>query len=236
MFRNGRTRINRDFYANMFGDRVDDFEGHIESALDSLVQMYGEFTDPEAYYRYLMYVAGPQYFGGQAAIANSYSTFRTPYWDPELIQLAMDVDLGTVGFSRQLSSKDKYREAALQASIVARNPAFRDIPYLNLPIEAFSKGDPLRFQLHRISRKIKSVVFGRKRVKEEDWPLWYRTVLSAEVNQLLGKDSLIREYVSDSFINQKIAETDIHWLGKMITAEIVLRLTANSWRRIGPDV
>jgi hypothetical protein len=236
MFRNGRARVGRDFYSGMFGARFEEFEEQIEAALDSLEQTYGEFTDPEAYFRYLMYVAGPQYFGGQAAIANSYSTFRTPYWDRELIQLAMDVDLGTVGFSRQLSKKDKYREAALQASVVARNPSFRGIPYLNLPIDVFSRDNPIRFQLHRLSRKLKSIVFNKKRVKEEDWPLWYRGILSEEVNHLLGKDCIVREYVTDEFIKQQIAETNIHWLGKLLTAEIALRLIDNGWERIGPDV
>ena len=231
MFRGGRDRLDSARYYAMFGDRFEDFEEHIEHALDSVEQTYGELTDPEAYFRYLMYVAGPKYFGGQAAIANTFSTFRTPYWDRELVQFSMDVDLGTVGFSGQLSSKDKYREAALQASVVARNPAFRNLPYLNLPVDVFAQRSPLRFQLHRLSRKLKSVVSGRTHMKEEDWPHWYRTALSDEVNQLLGKDSLIREYVSTEFVERQIEETNIHWLGKMVTAEIVLRLIANGWQR-----
>lgn len=231
MFRGGRKGLDSARYKAMFGKRYADFEQHIEHALDLLEQTYGELTDPEAYFRYLMYVAGPKYFGGQAAIANSYTTFRTPYWDRELVQFSMDIDLGTVGFSGQLSSKDKYREAALQASVVARNQSFRNIPYLNLPVEVFAGRNPLRFQAHRLSRKLKSVVSGRAHMNEENWPLWYRTALSEEVNQLLGKDSIIREYLSAGFVNQQIEETNIHWLGKMVTAEIVLRLVDNGWQR-----
>ncbi len=231
MFRGGRKRLDSASYKAMFGNQYADFEQHIEHALSLLEQDYGELTDPEAYFRYLMYVAGPKYFGGQAAIANSFSTFRTPYWDRELVQFSMDIDLGTVGFSGELSSKDKYREAALQASVVARNPSFRNIPYLNLPVDVFAGGSPLRFQAHRLSRKLKAVVSGRTHMKEEDWPLWYRTALSEEVNQLLGKDSFIREYVSAEFVKQQIEETNIHWLGKMVTAEIVLRLIDNGWQR-----
>ena len=231
MFRDGRKRLDSARYSAMFGNRFADFEQHIEHALDLLEQAYGELTDPEAYFRYLMYVAGAKYFGGQAAIANSFSTFRTPYWDRKLVQFSIDIELGTVGFSGQLSSKDKYREAALQASIVARNPSFRDLPYLNLPVDVFAQRNPLRFQLHRLSRKLKSVVSGRTHMEEEDWPHWYRTALSEEVNQLLGKDSLIREYLSTEFVKQQIEETNIHWLGKMVTAEIVLRLIDNGWQR-----
>ncbi|MGI9202186.1 MAG: asparagine synthase-related protein [Woeseiaceae bacterium] len=231
MFRDGRKRLDSAGYIAMFGSRFADFEQHIEHALDLLEQEYGELTDPEAYFRYLMYVAGPKYFGGQAAIANSYSTFRTPYWDRELVQFSMDVELGTVGFSGQLSSKDKYREAALQASVVARNQSFRNLPYLNLPVDVFAQRNPLQFQLHRLGRKLKSVVSGRTHMKEENWPLWYQTALSEEVNQLLGKDSLIREYLSAEFVNQQIEQTNIHWLGKMVTAEIVLRLIDNGWQQ-----
>ncbi len=68
-------------------------------------------------------------------------------------------------------------------------------------------------------------------MKEENWPLWYQTALSEEVNQLLGKDSIIGEYVSAGFIKQQIEETNIHWIGKMVTAEIVLRLIDNGWQR-----
>lgn len=234
MFREGRKRLNADRYTAMLGDRFSDFEQRIEHALDLLVQAYGETTDPEAYFRYLIYVAAPKYFGGQAAIANSFATFRTPYWDRELIQFSMDIELGTVGLSNQLSSKDKYREAALQASVVAQNPSFRSIPYLHLPIEVFAKRNPVRFQAHRLNRKIKSLVFGWTRKEEEDWPLWYRTALKDEIGRLLGNDSFIREYVTDGFIKRQIEETNIHWLGKMVTAEIVLRLVDNGWQRITP--
>ena len=231
MFRGGRQRLDSAGYTAMFGSRFAEFEQHIEQALDLLEQEYGEVTDPEAYFRYLMYVAGPKYFGGQAAVANSFSTFRTPYWDRELVQFSMDIELGTVGFSGQLSSKDKYREAALQASVVARNPSFTNIPYLNLPIDVFAGHSPLRFQAHRLSRKLKAVISGRTHMMEENWPLWYQTALSGEVNRLLGKDSFIREYLSAEFVNQQIEETNIHWLGKMVTAEIVMRLIDNGWQR-----
>ena len=231
MFRGGRKRLDSASYKLMFGNRYADFEQHIEHAMDLLEQDYGELTDPEAYFRYLMYVAGPKYFGGQAAIANAFSTFRTPYWDRELVQFSMDIDLGTVGFSGQLSSKDKYREAALQASVVARNQSFRNIPYLNLPIDVFAGRSPLRFQAHRLSRKLRSIASGRTHIKEENWPLWYQTALSAEVNQLLGKDSFIGEYVSAEFVRQQIEETNIHWLGKLVTAEIVLRLVGDGWQQ-----
>ena len=234
MFRGGRKRLDRKFYSNIFAARFPMFEEQIEAALCSLETTYGDFTDPESYFRYLMYVAGCRYFGGQAAIANTYSSFRMPYWDPELIQLALDIDLSTVGFSKKLGKKDLYREALLQASVVARNPAFRDIPYLNLPIDVFAKDNWANFQLHRWKRKFQTIRHKRKLITEENWPQWYRTTMSKETERLLGKNSAISEYVSDEFIKQQMAETNIHWLGKLLTAEIVLRLVDNGWKRQQP--
>ncbi|NIO43854.1 MAG: hypothetical protein GTO41_29125, partial [Burkholderiales bacterium] len=68
-----RTDIDATFYTRIFGNRFEEFRSRIDRVLDDLEQEYGEFQDPEAYLSYLMYEAGPRYFGGQAAIANTFS-------------------------------------------------------------------------------------------------------------------------------------------------------------------
>ena len=118
---NGRHSVDVPSYTRMFGDRFAAFNDRIESSLDSLEDEYGEFQDPEAYLSYLMYEAGPRYFGGQAAIANSFSTFRTPFWDPDIIELGYRLQDATLGFSATGPSKDDYRETLIQTAIVAAN-------------------------------------------------------------------------------------------------------------------
>jgi len=231
MHRSGRQPVNRDFYSRLYVTDLPEVEAHLEDVLSELEERYGKFGDADAYYRYLMYVAGPKYFGGQAAIANSYTSFRTPYWDRKLVQFAMNIDLGTAGFSRSLKEKDVYLETAVQASVVARHRRLKKVPYVNLPIDVFTKKNRTPYHFHRALRRLKSTFRVNQHVNEENWPLWYRTVLATEVKKLLSEDCLIGAYVREEFIAQQIADTNIHWLGKLITVEIALRLVNNGWRR-----
>ena len=231
MHRMGRQSPKTEFYRGLFSADIRTIEEHLEATLDFLEQEYGNFGDPEAYFRYLMYVAGPRYFGGQSAIANCYSTFRTPYWDRELVQFSMNIRLGTIGLSEELPAKDKFLESLLQASIVARNAKLAKVPYLNLPIRVFTRKSPASYHMNRVLRRIRANLFGISRRPEEDWPIWYKTVLAEEIRRLVGSDSLVKAYVNPEFIERQIANNDIHWLGKIVTVEIILRLVANGWRR-----
>ncbi len=229
--RNGRHSVDLPSYTRMFGDRFAAFNDRIESSLDSLEEEYGEFQDPEAYLSYLMYEAGPRYFGGQAAIANSFSTFRTPFWDPDIIELGYRLQDATLGFSVKGPSKDEFRETLIQTAIVAANDAVGQLPYKDLPIGAYASGNKAAFQAYRLMRKLRSVIRRQSFVYSEDWRLWYRTVMKEELARLLGDDSRMRAYVSGEFIDRAIADSDVHWIGKLITAEHTLRLIENRWVR-----
>jgi hypothetical protein len=230
MHRTGRRRLNQAFYEPMFRASFADFEESIESALDQLESQYGNFGDAEAYYRYLMYVAGPRYFGGQAAIANQFSTFRTPYWDRRLVQFAMDIELGTVGLSRRAARKDQFLETIIQASVITQHAGLSTVPYMYLPISVFTKSKG-EYQLRRIARKASSTMMQRRLVEEENWPEWYRSVLWTEISSLLGQNCRVRHYIRDEFIDKQLRTINIHWLGKLLTVEIALRLADNGWRR-----
>ena len=231
--RNGRHSVDVSSYTRMFGDRFTAFNDRIESCLDGLEEEYGEFQDPEAYLSYLMYEAGPRYFGGQAAIANSFSTFRTPFWDPDIIELGYRLQDATLGFSTMGPSKDVYRETLVQTNIVAANNAVGQLPYKDLPISAYASGNKAAFQAYRLMRKLRSVIRRQSFVYSEDWRLWYQTVMKGELARLLGDDSRMRAYVSAEFIDRAITDSNVHWLGKLITTEHTLRLIENRWSRSG---
>jgi asparagine synthetase B (glutamine-hydrolysing) len=231
MHRGGRQRLDRDFYHALFVDDITDIVAYLESVLDSIEQNYGPFGDPDAYYRYLMYVAGSRYFGGQAAIANQYSTFRTPYWDRRMVQFGMDIELGTVGLSTGTTAKSKYEETVLQGTVVARHPQLRKVPYMNLPVSVFARKTSASYQIHRVLRKTKTLLTKRRRVPEENWPLWYETVLADEIADLFGSNSRIKAYVREDFIESQLRRRDIHWLGKLMTVEIALRLVETGWQK-----
>jgi asparagine synthetase B (glutamine-hydrolysing) len=229
--RNGRTPVNATYYRDVFGCRFSDFEQRIEHCLDRVEQENGQFQDPEAYLSYLMFEAGPRYFGGQAAIANAFSTFRTPYWDPDIIELGYSLQNATIGFSAALAEKDAYRETALQATVIAAHETVSQLPYKRLPIDAYARNNKARFRAYRLLRRLRNVVERYSFVYSEDWPLWYRTIMKPEVQRLLGDDSRLRSYISADFIARAVSDNDVHWLGKLMTAEHTLRFIENGWRR-----
>ncbi|MDH3441912.1 MAG: asparagine synthase C-terminal domain-containing protein, partial [Gammaproteobacteria bacterium] len=231
MHREGRRRIDQSVYEQMFAGQFSEIESGLEHMLDRLELEYGKFNQPESYYRYLMYVAGSRYFGGQAAIANRYSYFRTPYWDRRMVKFGIESCLGTAGLSVRTEGKDKFVETVLQASVVASNARLAKVPYVDLPVSVFTRKNKASYQAARVVRRLKATLSGRRRIAEEDWPLWYRTILAEQIDDLLGETSRVREYVRAEFIAMKRAENDIHMLGKLITAEIALRLAENGWRR-----
>lgn len=229
--REGRHGPDADIYASMFGNKFSTFCSLINQSLDDIEDEYGAFGDPEAYLSYLMYEAGPRYFGGQIAIANTFSTFRTPFWDPEIASLGYRLKDATLGFSANLASKDAYRETHIQAAIIAANKTVGRLPYKSLPIGVYASGNKFVYQAYRARRKLESMLRGRAFVYSEDWSLWYRTAMKKEIQELLGDDSRVRAYVTADFIDRAISGSDVHWLGKLVTTEHTLRLIENRWTR-----
>jgi hypothetical protein len=52
-----------------------------------------------------------------------------------------------------------------------------------------------------------------------------------EVAHMLGADSRMRRYVEPKLIEDAISNTDVHWLGKLLTAEYTIRYVENRWQR-----
>jgi hypothetical protein len=178
-----------------------------------------------------MYVVGPRYFSGEAAIANSVTTFRNPYWDPDIVRLGYELRYATLGSSESVTSRDTFREAQAQASVIAANPRCSEVSYGGLPINVYATGNRAAYQIFRAARKVRSVMQRRRFIYGEDWSQWYRSAMSEEIQQLLGDESRVREYVTAEFIDKAVSETNVHWLGKLLTAEYTLRLVENGWRR-----
>lgn len=229
---NGRHRLNAESCKAMVGNAFPDFEARIENVLDELTNEHGNFGDPYTYLCYLMFEAGPRYFGGQLELANAYSTFRSPYWDSRIIDLGFRLQDATLGFSSTMARKDLFHETRIQASIVDASPVVRNIPYRDLPISVFSRGNKAVYQVHRGLRKLRTTFGWHSFVYTENWKLWYQTALNSEIQQLLGRNSRLRDYVSARFIERAIAEADVHWLGKLATAELTLRHIENGWKRL----
>jgi asparagine synthetase B (glutamine-hydrolysing) len=227
----GRSPIDYTAYRTIFRHHHDELENTVESTLDEIEAQSGEFGDPQSYLTYLMYVVGPHYFSGEAAIANSVTTFRNPYWDPDIVELGYQLKEATMGASESPGRRDKYAETQVQIAVVAANQRVRRVPYLDLPIHAYASGKKTVFQIYRAARKARSVLRRHSFIYGEDWPGWYRNAMQEEIAELLGDDSRIREYISAECIDNAVSNSDVHWLGKLITAEHTLRLIEKRWMR-----
>ena len=233
VFKKGQTFISTSFFRKAYGDNINNFEHHINNVIEELKAKYGQLNSPESYLSYLVYEITPKHFAGEAAIANNYSTFRTPYWDEDIIQLSYEIEYGTLGFSESLRKKDTYREKILQAFLVQNNKYFSEASIYGLPLNLFANNNKLLYNANRAikrgPKKIKSFLRPRPIPPLEDWSNWYNTILDREINNLISKNSLISNYLSPEFLKEIKQEKNTHWLGKIITAEIVLTLIKNRW-------
>jgi asparagine synthetase B (glutamine-hydrolysing) len=232
VFRTGRVHISKSFFRKAYGENFSNFEDHIYEMLDFLKSTYEGLHRPESYLSYLIYEIAPKYFAGEAAIANNYSTFRTPYWDTDIVKLSYEIAYGTLGFSESSVKQDKYRQCVLQTFLIQRNETFSKIPLHHIPLKLFSNNDKLRYNLYRIIQR------GPQKIKKvlkpfhpplEDWSTWFDTVLDREIAKLISKESLISYYLTAGFLEEVKQKKDVHWLGKIVTAEIILRLIKDRW-------
>ena len=228
----GRSPVDYSRYRAIVGRSLDEFEENVESMLDDIEARFGDFGDPEAYLSYLMYVVGPHYFSGEAAIANSVTTFRNPYWDPDIVALGYQLKAATIGSSESTRRRDKYKESQIQVAVIAANQQVNQVPYQDLPFSAYASGRKSVFQMYRAMRKIRSVLRRSSFIYGENWSEWYRTEMKEEIATFLGDDSRVRKYVTPECIDRAISNSDVHWLGKLMTAEYTLRLIENRWNRI----
>src|SRR4030042_2893136 len=99
---------------------------------------------------FLIYEVSPKYFAGEQAVASNYITLRSPYWDDEIISLAYEISLSTIGFSESLPRKDKYLEAVLQANLIKTNKELSKLLIGGIPLNAFSVNNKFIYNLFRI--------------------------------------------------------------------------------------
>jgi asparagine synthetase B (glutamine-hydrolysing) len=235
----GDVHIDHDFYSAVFGERFGEFEKHLMDTAERISTDYGDFSRPEAHLSFFVYEVGPKHFGGEAAIADNYTIFRVPYWDKDIIQLAYEIEYSTLEFSHFSTKKDEYRENVMQAYLISQNPGYKNIPIKGLPVTVFASDNRLLYQLNRAIRR--GPGWFRRRffftsLAVEDWLNWFKYVLNSEFDKLLNDDSIITNYIDAKFIfemkelcSARPSISSIHWLGKLVTLEILLHLIENEW-------
>lgn len=229
----GRVVCDSAFFKQAFGEKYPAFEHRISEKVRWLGERFGKLNIPESYLSYLVYEVAPRYFAGEAAVAGNYTLLRSPFWDPEIIQLAYDIEAGTLGFSESLAQKDRYLERVLQARLICSKSTYASIPIDGIPLTMYARNSKLRYRFNRFLRKVpkkmKSLVRPVPYHPLENWQYWFDTALDSEVRNILGDQPEIFRYVSENFIDDILKKRSTHWLGKLVTAEIIMRLVGKRW-------
>lgn len=229
----GDVCINRPFFREAFGPQFDDFESSVRDSLKKLEKLYGPLSRPEPYLSFLIYEVSPKHFAGEAAVAGNYTTLRSPYWDPAIISLSYEIALSTLGFSESAANKNKYLECVLQASLIQTNPALAKLSIKGVPIWSYTLNNRA---LHGLTRtwfrgpeKLGSYFNRSEPARFLDWNKWINVTLKQEINRLTTKESWVSQYLSPAFIERIKQEGNLHWISRIVTAEIILRLVHSGW-------
>jgi len=229
----GEVQINSPFFKEAFGIRFNDFEASVRDSVKKLGELYGPLSEPEPFLSFLIYEVSPKHFGGEGAVAGNYTTLRSPYWDPAIISLSYEIALGTLGFSESLPNWDRYLECVLQANLIRTNRALAKLSLKGVPTWAYASNNKALYGLIRTCfsgpGKLGSYFIRSEAAKFLDWDRWINITLKQEINKLTTKESIVSQYLSPAFINRIEQEGNVHWIGKIVTAEIILRLVNSGW-------
>lgn len=232
-FRTGKVLINKNIYNKIFNEKSKYFEKHINKSFDKIKELYGAPLNPKLQIDYSNYEIFSNYFGGEMAIASNYFTFRQPFWDIDLIDLAYKTELSHLGFSkRQDEKKDiSYKQYVLQAKLMASNPKIKKTYIRGVPITLFANDNKNIFRISRLFVRGLAFLKGyRKPTNDlEEWEDWFKYSLKEEFDSLLNDNSLILKYIDKDYIKLAKKSNDIHLLSKFATTEIILNLIKNKW-------
>jgi asparagine synthetase B (glutamine-hydrolysing) len=235
VFRNGRVQLREPFWREVLADGYPLFREKILEKMDWLQQSFGDFDAPRHHLLFKLYVTHPELFGGELKIAENFATVRVPAWDDDLIDLAFSIKESGLSFSEFSGHKRGDRaEVRMQAYILEQcSPALARIPIGKTRPDILGKGS-LYYQAYRIYRgffnRFKALTSRYSPL--EDWEKWLSVTHRGFLDDLVfSSGSLIRDYVGRDFLANIERSRDIHWMGKLGTAEIVLRLIKKHWHK-----
>ena len=205
---------------------------HIEAVRDYIVANFGDPMQTPAHLGYLTYVTPAEYFSGEGALADNFFDYRSPFLDREVLKLAWSFNLGTLGNSRfQMQGPPRNRRKNyLHACLIAANPVMARQLMQGRPIWAYTANSaPLYYLVSGIYQLRRRLRGQRAFQPLENWPKWFGGPMNAHLRQLLGQGARIRELVNAEYIERTLASLDPARMNKLVTAEIVMRLSANGW-------
>lgn len=238
IFRKGKIEIDRAFWETVLKDNYERFESEIYKKLMHLKNKFGNFEYAAHHLSYLFYELCPNYFSGEVKIADCFSTLRVPSWDSSIIDLAYSLSKSLAPFPKTAEPGMYSRKDCLMQSYILTklSPRFANIPIYNTKPTIVLKGE-FAYQSYRIfggaMRRISNWTLKRKtNVPLEDWQYWLNEAHKDAMDDLIfSKDSMIKAYIRDEYLDNLRRDRDIQWIAKLATAEIILRLIKNNWKR-----
>jgi len=233
-FISGKKHISGEFFKKVFGKNFDEFYQYIDTVLDRMQESYGEFSDRNTFFYYQIYDGLIKYFNGEVYIANNFGSFRIPFFDPDIIQLACDIEYSTFKLIRFFND-DTYIGSLLQAHLMSLNPESARVKIHGLPLRAFTVNNKFIYNIYRLfykgPDKVKKLLGLKKVVPLEKWDEWQRGVMAGRIKELLSEEAMLYRFLNRSFVDEAIGAGDVHWTKISASAEISLRLMEAGWER-----
>ena len=235
LFEGCSSSIKRNTWLTFCDSEYSLFEDHISNQLEGLRTKFGELTSTSHHLSYYVYLVAARYFGGEVSIANNFTTIRVPAWDKRIIELAYSIKPGSLSFSQYAGHvRGSHDEMVLQSYILKKiAPDFATIPVGSNRPDFVIRGEYAHF-LYKVYNYINRRLLIRPKTYAplENWDQWVILTHKDFIYDLVfSANSEIRGYVSDKMVRQFSEKPDIHWVGKLATAEVILRLIKTKWQR-----
>ena len=238
IMRTGKVNINTNYWSRIISSPMfPDFSEEVTNKLNYLKNSLGKLNSSACHTLYFLYHSSTRYFGGELKLASNFTTVRVPAWDNKIIDLAFSIKEGSLSYSELAGHKRGSRdEMEVQAFIFSKlSPEIFKIPIGNTKPKVVLSGE-VPFQLYksysRIKRKLRNTVQRKQKAYLEDWNYWLNKVHPFFIDKLIfSKESLIKEFIDNEYLENLKTTREIQMIGKLTTAEIILRLLRNKWER-----
>jgi hypothetical protein len=238
IFESGNVAIRKDFWSTMLGSDYSSFEDHVMKRLEALRDDFGGFDSTEHHLSYALYRVSTRYFCGEVEIADLFTTLRVPIWDSEIIELSYAIKQSMLSFSQYSAhTRGDIKEQVLQSYLLSKlAPVYARIPMGNTRPDMILRGRVV-YHLYRILRGImQRIRWGGSRRKDfaplESWDVWLNVTHREFIDGLIfSGESRIRRFIDDGYLDTLKGDRNIHYIGKLATAEVILRLVENGWQR-----
>ena len=234
LFRGQGNPLNEEFWSNIFTTDYHDLHEYLRHRLRYLEETFGAFQTPLHHLLFKLYVQCPNYFAGEFNIAEQFSTLRVPAWDSQIIDLALSIKESALSYSIGSGKRESSQKInSLQAYLISTlSPGFAKIPVRNTRPDIVLKSNFI-YKLYTLYRLMtKNYAFMLKNApKLEDWSAWFNVVHKNFIDHLIFSDnSLVQRYISEGFLESQKTNRNTHWIGKLISVELLLHLIDNRWR------